>query len=212
MAVEYPRVTEILKTYTNYEHVPKNILKRAAEKGSSVHALCAAIAKGGWIPESMIDEQLAGYVKSFQKWQEAQVKEFLIVEKRYTNTELGYSGQVDMVIKAKDDQIYLVDLKTSSKAQKTYPVQMAAYDLLLHEQGINTHGAMLVYLDKEGDFPDIDLIENLNNELWVFMSALDCWYYFNKGKLHDSTIKYLYEDQSNNERAGLHCEGQPQGE
>lgn len=178
--MDYPRVTEVLRPFTTYDQVPKNILERAAAKGTSVHALCAGIAKDEWIPDGMIDEELIGYVNSFKKWRAAQVSKFLVIEKRYQSATHEYSGQVDFVVEGTDGKIYLVDIKTSSAPQKTYPVQMAAYDYLLKTHGMTLHAAMLVYLDKDGEFPDIHLLEDLQTELDVFMKALSCWKFFNK--------------------------------
>lgn len=183
--MNYPRVTEVLRPYTNYDLVPSTILKRAAARGSSVHALCAGIAKGAWIPDGMIDEELRKYVTSFKMWADAQVSKFIVVEKRYMDDELKFSGQLDFVIMGTDNELYLVDLKTSAKPQKTYPVQMAAYNHLLQIHHIKVKGAMLVYLSKTGDFPEIHLIDDMSQELHVFLSALECWHFFNKGKKHD---------------------------
>lgn len=180
--MDYPRVTEVLRAYTSYDQVPKEILERAAARGTSVHALCAGIARGGWIPDGMINEELVGYVNSFKKWANLQVKKFVIVETRYSDDELKYSGQLDFVILGTDDQLYLVDIKTSARSQKTYPVQMAAYDRLLRNHKIQVKSAILVYLNKDGEFPEVHLIEDMTTELHVFLSALDCWHYFNKGK------------------------------
>lgn len=173
-----PRVTEILRPFTGFDYVPKDILERAAARGTSVHALCAGIAKGNWIPDGMIGEELIGYVKSFRKWQEAQVESFEIIEKRYTDWEDRYSGQLDFVVKCKDDKLYLVDLKTSAKPQKSYKIQMAAYEGLLRQNGVKVEGAMLVYLKKDGEFPDIEFMESFEEEFHVFLSAVKCYEYF----------------------------------
>ncbi len=144
----------------------------------------------------MIGEEYLGYVTSFRKWAEAQVDKFIIIEKRYIDSELQYSGQMDFVVLGSDGELYLVDLKTSSRPQKTYAIQMAAYDRLLRNHKIAVKGAMIVYLDKNGEFPEIHLLEDMNEELHIFLSALDCWHYFNKGKKHerrDATI----DDESN---------------
>lgn len=180
--MDYPRVTEVLRAFTSYDQVPKDILDRAAARGTSVHALCAAIAKGDWIPDAMIDEELRGYVNSFKQWAEAQVDKFVIIEKRYHDDFLKYSGQLDFVVLGKDNELYLVDLKTSSRPQKTYPVQMAAYDYLLRQQQVKVKTAMLVYLNKDGEFPEIHTLESMEEEFHVFHSALDCYHYFNKRK------------------------------
>lgn len=182
--MKLPRVTQILSYYTNYHQLPPEILKKASTRGSAVHGLCEGIAKGQWIPESMIDEELKGYVESFRKWSAAQVKEFYIIERRYTHDGLGYTGQVDMVIRGTDGKLYLTDLKTTASPMKTHPVQMAAYQELLKANGIETVGVMLVYLNKDGGFPEIDLFHELHKEFGVFLSARECWYYFNE---RDST-------------------------
>lgn len=181
-ALDYPRVTEILRPFTSYEFVPKKILENAKTRGTVVHALCAGIAKGNWIPESMVAEELQGYVKSFKQWAEAQVDKFVIVEQRFLDEHLLYTGQVDFVVKSKDGELYLVDLKTGSKPQKTHKVQMAAYENLLGKANIRIKGAMLVYLSREGEFPEIDMIEESDfmPHYHCFLSALDCYNYFKR--------------------------------
>jgi len=182
--MDYPRVTEVLRTHTSYDQVPAEILQRAAARGTTVHSLCAGIAKGNWIPDGMIGDEFLGYVNSFKQWSAAQVAKFLIIEKRYMDDDLQYSGQLDFVVEGTDGKMYLIDLKTSAKPQKTYPVQMAAYNNLLQKHGVDVHGAMLVYLNKNGEFPDIHFLEDMKTELEVFLCALNCWHYFNKGKRH----------------------------
>jgi hypothetical protein len=182
-----PRVTEILRPFTSYDQVPKDILERAAARGTSVHALCAGIAKGNWIPDGVIAEELLGYVQSFRKWQAAQVKEFVIIEKRYTDINNEFTGQLDFVVRCTDDKWYLVDLKTSSTHQKTYPIQMAAYNCLLMQNNIYVSGAMLIYLDKTGEFPDIESLddEEMEEMFYVFSAALHCYKYFKIRKKKD---------------------------
>ncbi len=177
---EYPRVTEILKCFTKFDQVPKDILENAAERGTRVHNLCAGIANGEWIPEAMIPEELRGYVNSFKQWSEAQVTKFIVIEKRFKDDNLIFSGQLDLVILGSDNELYLVDLKTSARSYKTYPVQMGAYEHLLNIHQIKVKGAMLVYLKKDGEFPDIDFFEDLTEERNTFFAALTCWNYFNK--------------------------------
>lgn len=176
--MNYPRVTEILKAYSGFGEVPANILQRAASRGTKVHALCAGVAKGAWIPEESIEEEYAGYVNSFRQWHEAIPDEYIFVEKRFLDEQLGYTGQIDFVIKGKDEKLHLVDLKTSSKPQKTYVIQMAAYKNLLAKHGVEIKSTMLVYLDKTGEKPKIHKHIGLEKEFTVFTSALICWRYF----------------------------------
>lgn len=186
---EIPRVTEILNPFNSYSAVPSDVLARAAARGTTVHSLCAGIAGGAWIPHETIDEGLRGYVKSFMLWQKERVHKFLVIEKRYNNQDLMYSGQVDYVIESKTGEIWLVDLKTSSAPQKTHPVQIAAYQDLLNKAGMNTCGGVLVYLSKEGEFPKEYVIADLSAELRVFTSALECWKYFKTSKRRGTKFK-----------------------
>jgi hypothetical protein len=180
--MELPRVTEILKPFVTFGKVSSEILQNAAIRGTKVHALCAGIANGAWVPDSAIAEEYKGYVDSFLSWMQAQVQSFLIIEKRYIDEHLGYTGQVDFVIVANDGLKYLVDIKTSAKPQKTYPLQMAAYESLLSKNEVQVDGAMLVYLDKQGEFPNIEVIEDFTYLRHIFYSALDCWNYFHRRK------------------------------
>jgi len=177
-----PRVTEILRYFSGFQYVPKNILEKAAARGSSVHAICAGIAKGAWVPDGMVPQELKGYVDSFRKWADEEVAEFMIIEKRYQDEERNFSGQLGFVVKSKAGQDWLVDLKTSAAPQKTYPVQMAAYQYLLKNHGVYVKGAQLVYLDREGDTPKVHRLEDMSEETRIFLCALDCWHFFNKGK------------------------------
>jgi hypothetical protein len=180
--INFPRVTDVLRPFTNFDYVPKDILTNAARRGTIVHSICSGIANGDWVPESMIDEEYRGYVKSFNLWAKAQVAKFIVIEKRYTDEHLKYTGEVDFVVMGFDDQLYLVDIKTSASPQKTYPVQLAAYENLLRVHKIEVKDCMIVYLDKNGEFPDIHMLGSTFDELCVFVSALECWKYFNKGK------------------------------
>lgn len=204
--MELPRVTDIIKGFTTYQNVPKEILENAASRGTKVHSLCSGIAKGNWIPDGMIGDEFLGYVNSFKQWSEAQVEEYNIIEKRFMDEVRGYSGQVDFVIKGQDGEVYLVDLKTSAKPQKTYPVQMAAYENLLKIHEIPIKGAMLVYLNKDGQFPEIQYLDDMKEEWSVFVAALECWNYFNKRKKGERESYCLSKDPGNHGRARLYSE------
>lgn len=170
-----------------------------------MHALCAGIARGAWIPDGAIQPEHLGYVQSFKKWEAAQVKAFRIIEKRYQHSTLSFTGQLDFVITGTDDCTYLVDLKTSARPQKTYPVQMAAYEALLLHHQIKIDGAMIVYLKKDGVFPEIDLLIDMSEEQSVFLSALECHNYF-KGK-HDRKPKHTSANLGNHGRSTSNSEG-----
>lgn len=183
--MKLPRVTEILQNYTGYEFVPKNVLENAANRGTAVHAICAGIARGAFIPEAMIAEEYAGYVDSFRKWQIANVKAFEIIEKRYHDEERGFTGQVDFVVVCNDEKRYLVDIKTTAKPYRTHNVQLGAYTLLLNSAGVAIDGCMLVYLDRTADFPNVVVLESTDKEKHIFQCALECYKYFHGKRNED---------------------------
>lgn len=199
--MEYPRVTEVLRPFSFIHNVARDVLAKAAERGSTVHALCASTANGAWVPATLVDEEFRGYIKSFNLWASAQVEEFRIVEKRFTSETFQYTGQLDFVVQARDGNLYLVDIKTSSSHQKTYALQMAAYHGLLLEQGIVVKAALLVYLDKEGGFPKIYVVEELDAQFLSFQACLKCYYYFKIRNENVRKVKYSSEDSRNHVRA-----------
>ena len=135
--IELPRVTDIIKPFSNFRHVQEKVLLRASERGTAVHSLCASIAQGEWVIDSLIHEELKGYVDSFRQWHAKIPKKYIIIEQRFRSEKMGYTGQVDFVIESADGNPFLVDIKTSASHQKTYPIQMAAYTKLLHEAEID---------------------------------------------------------------------------
>ena len=174
-----PRVTTVLKPYSGFVHVDTKILERACERGTKVHALCSAIAGGAWVDIDGVEETLRGYVNSFRLWYDGFVDSVVVNEERYIHADLQYSGQVDLVVIAKDKQMYLVDLKTSAKPQKTYKVQAGAYRMLLDQQELPVQACLIVYLNKEGFAPNVDTMIKTDAEERAFKCALECWYYFN---------------------------------
>lgn len=165
-------------------------MAKAAARGSSAHSICAGIAEGAWIPDGMIAPEVRGYINSFKQWADKTVDSFDIIEERYCDTVLGFSGQIDMVITDKDGNVQLVDLKTCIKPQKTHPVQVAAYDYLLRTKAnVTPFSVSLVYLNRDGDYPTVHTMTDLQEELTIFLRALQCYTYFHKDKYDDRTAK-----------------------
>ena len=82
---------------------------------------------------------------------------------------------------------------------------MAAYDNLLKQKDIRVAGAMLVYLDKNGEFPEIDLYHDLTDEFAVFCSALHCYQYF-KLRKKDAREECISEDSIDHGGVNIHPE------
>ena len=127
----------------------------------------------------MIKEGCLGYVNSFKQWVELFVDEFVYIEKKLSHEQLLYGGEIDYVIcDLLEHKKYLVDIKTTYLPLKYHNVQISAYNELLKQNNIETEGNLLVYLDKDGEFPEIISLEDVSKEFQIFKHALACHNYF----------------------------------
>jgi hypothetical protein len=120
----YPSVTDVLSPYIDKRWF-KDIHRK---RGNEVHRVMSCVCSGAWsIP---INAAWAGYVKSISLWLSKNVKEFLLVETRYSDDVYKYTGKLDLVAILKDERKALLDFKTSVAEYKTWKLQTAAYKLL----------------------------------------------------------------------------------
>lgn len=179
--MNYPSVTQVLKTYQNFSMVPKHILNMASERGIQVHTICASIAKGLFISPQEITSDVKGYITSFKKWFEY-VDQVILVEEELIDSKIGFIGHPDLVVKMIGDQhLTLVDLKTSSIVGKTWNVQLAAYwHLTTTQKKLNIKRSGSLRLKQNGNFPIFDEYTNTRNiDFAAFLSAFNAWRYFN---------------------------------
>ena len=170
---DYTRVTEVLYPLSGLSSIDPNIVANAARRGTRVHDVCEAIVKG--LGTWDIDEEISGYVKSFEKWW-SQGHKVLAVEKRFYCSELMITGQVDMIIEH-DDGAIILDIKTSYKPSKTWPLQGAAYAYMARKHGYNIKGIHFLHLDKKGGDPKVYIYDD---EFELFKKCLDIYNYFFK--------------------------------
>jgi hypothetical protein len=89
---------------------------------------------------------------------------------------------------------------------------MAAYNSLLMQNNVYVSGAMLIYLDKHGEFPDIESLddEEMEEMFYVFSAALHCYKYFKiRKKKKDGTNREecVSAITCDNGRTDLHTKG-----
>lgn len=176
MKNNHPSVTTVLKPYTDFSMVPEHILTRATERGRKVHAICAAICQGLWIPP--IPSECAGYIKSFRIWLDAYVEKIIFVEKELVDPVYGFLGHPDMVVKIPEG-IVLVDLKTPIALQKTWQLQLAAYLHLAKMNGHKPERVGSLRLNANGGIAKMDWYQDSANDLNIFLALLNGWRYFN---------------------------------
>lgn len=173
-----PTVTKILRPWQDFSGISQEVLARAAERGTRVHAACAAIALDLPIYESDLTPDDLGYLDSFQQWFNASVAAVLAVEQEYVDRALGFRGHPDLVCLLKGSQkIVVVDFKTGANFSKAWAVQLAAYASLTGAQR-----CLAVRLKPDGSEPIVNEITNWQRELTIFLNALSVYKYFNGGR------------------------------
>lgn len=171
----FTRVTDVLSPYSGLEKVDKEILARAADRGTRVHAACEALMMdlGNW----SIEEDIQGYLISFEKWWSLGHK-VLSIEQRFYCSELLITGQVDVIIETELGAVVL-DLKTPQRPSKTWPLQGSAYAYLARKSGYNVQGIQFLQLDKHGEEPTLHIYDD---QFEMFKKCLDIYNHFFKKK------------------------------
>lgn len=140
-----PAVTKILDAYPKgigyqlyLQQVGMNageILRKAGEIGSQVHALIDSWAK---LPKDYVISYLDETGKEkypFEVWElfcramnffEVYKPEIIVHEFSFANDSLGYGGTIDMICKI-DGKIFLIDYKSGNYIYESHKLQVAAY-------------------------------------------------------------------------------------
>ncbi len=148
---DYLRITHVLYPFSGLSMINPEIVAHAAERGTKVHKICEAIVSG--LGEFGIDDETWGYVESFKQWWEKGI-EVVSMEERFWDDELHVTGQVDLIIRTPEGHA-IVDLKTSSRPSKTWPVQGCAYAMLAKDAGYDIKKIYFLHLNKHGKEPKI---------------------------------------------------------
>ncbi len=174
---DYPRVSDIMALYSNFDFIDEKVLLNAQERGAEVHSYCTAYAKKLWAIDP--EENLKGYVDSFKLWYDEHVEKLISAETRLYDDDLQFSGQYDMIVKLKGhEHLTLIDLKTSAAYQRDWPVKLAAYLHLLNLNGMNVFDAISIRLKKDGKKPCVKPFYDCNPFYRIFLGAITCYNYF----------------------------------
>lgn len=119
-----------------------------------------------------VDQAETCFLK-FLEWEKQNPFEIIMCEKPLVSNKLRFGGTPDLVCKLKD-KITLIDFKSGQDIYPEMGYQLAAYDYLLGEDGINCEAWMILRIgrnDKEGfevaSYDDVEL------DWFVFEAALN---------------------------------------
>jgi hypothetical protein len=177
-----PSVTQLLSPFADFSAVPPDILQAASERGTSVHAACAAYALN--LP-AFVPGELGGYFASFKAWFNSYVVEVLAVEEEVIHPAWGYVGHVDLIamvagIRPKQT-VALIDYKTPAVESRSWRMQCAAYvEASRDRYGTEIAGALM--LRKDGGLPKMVWIEDEAQAFNAFCGILSGFNYLKGGR------------------------------
>jgi len=175
-----PSVTVVIgavfEHWFNFDRVPEDVLEAAKKRGTDVHKACAVIARG--LFPMNFPAEFQGYVDSFCRWRDLMVDEFLLIEEWLVDPALGYHGTPDLIIRSRQGEIILPDLKTPKALMKTWKWQIPAYDhLATQNKGFTIDRCGSLRLNPEGGPASMKYYEDRDRRrnFTVFLSALNVY-------------------------------------
>lgn len=175
----YVRVSEVLAQWKLLDHIPPNILQKAAERGTHIHQEIYL-----WSQGLATSQEPMFY--SYQCWMAATDAVPFVTEYRVYDDNLKVTGCIDALMDLGDGHFTLVDYKTSANEDpKMWPLQGAFYHYLIKNNlRFNSpyklsDEVLFLKLDREGKAPKEYRYKVTDALLNVCLSALNCYRYLN---------------------------------
>lgn len=176
-----PSVSTIMRPLSSsyYGKVDEEVLRKAADRGTKVHAAVENFLLFG-IED--IEPSLEGYFYGFKKWIMDFEPEVLGTECRVYHKTLNYAGTADFPC-AINGAPTLVDFKTTaSVATLLTRVQTEAYKQAFKSHGVIFERKLIVQAKKDGAY-HVEEHDINDSESWrVFTELLDVYRYIKKFK------------------------------
>jgi hypothetical protein len=174
----YLRVTDVLKPYSNFDHIDPKILAKAADRGSRAHRFCELYALNLLLCEP--DDDCKNYLESFKEWFDTSVTKLLMNEKRINSEKYRLSGKFDMLVILKGDtKATILDLKTPAQTVPEWQLQTAAYRMLVQDElCVEVDRRVILKLPKEGGkAKTVEYTEHDKDEK-RYLNALELYRFF----------------------------------
>jgi hypothetical protein len=135
---------------------------------------------GVWV--APMDKSVSGYFESFRAWFDAYVTEVIYCEKRLVDEINKFVGRPDLVAILKDNNLWVIDIKTPVVEGPTWKAQCAAYRHLVikdrEKSGMISNplsGALRINPDKAAKVIPYKYAED---DFAAFLSSLNAYRYF----------------------------------
>jgi hypothetical protein len=199
----YLTVTQVLEPFSGIKDINADVIKNAADRGTTIHSICDSIAYNFRFDEESIDEMIKSYcrnqehfekekvlvrsmVDSFEKW--ILGKKMFNKVPRFFNDEFMLTGECDFIYKNETGQLTLVDLKTPIKESKTWLLQGSAYSYLAKKEGYDIECIEFVKLDRAGKKPKVFYYEE---NFSLFKANMDAYRYWYEDRTLESPLDYI---------------------
>lgn len=141
-----------------------------AQKGTAVHQAIALLVKGELDWES-VDDRIKGRIEAFERFLRETGYEVLESEVSLFSSRYQFAGTLDLVVTDGAVNPILVDIKPPS-AEPIVDLQLAAYSLLLEEEGTHKIKRAACVCLKDNGYYSMKWVDNLALSQRVFLACL----------------------------------------
>jgi hypothetical protein len=154
--IEYPSLSKIcdqMGLNSGLRFVNPGVLKASRDLGSAVHEACQYWDEGNLDIFSM-DPKVRSNVLAWQQFKDDfKVQEVIAIEERLASLQYRYACTLDRVVRIQD-QMVLLDIKTSTSIPRVYGLKSAGYRVAWEEMtGMGIDREMIVKLQPEKSYP-----------------------------------------------------------
>lgn len=172
--IEIPSVSRVMEPLkdANYAGISEKTLRRAADKGTSVHDSIENFVKFG-IED--VDPEFRAYFDAFLQWWMEFQPILVGSEIRIYHIILRYGGTIDLLVYI-DGKLILIDVKTTyTVSDMSCGVQLEAYAKALESHGIKVDEKQILHLKRDGKYKVHHYPTN-DSQRWRVFGALKCVY------------------------------------
>ena len=130
--IEYPSVTKILSSLTDFSFVDRDLLRRAAAFGTAVHK-ATELYDNNSLDLDSLDPILLPYVEAWDNFLQDYKPEILSAE-QIIASQYGYAGTLDRYCLINNQRV-IIDIKSGTIVPKYTGLQLAAYGQAINEGG-----------------------------------------------------------------------------
>ena len=201
----FPSITTILNAYPHSEQLVKWIAEKgynearehrdqAGKDGTQVHTAIENLLNGAELTEEGFKLEVWNKIHSFAKWHAEYKPEIIRLELPVFSKKLEVPGRVDCIAKL-NDQLYVLDWKSSRSIHNSYYLQLSAYATAIEEMTdlkVDNVGVLqLGNRTKKGYTLSID--PEWRDNIRVFKAIKETWTYDTKKEGQGKVIAPVLE-------------------